>query len=488
MASGSRGFSVQEVLDILDDSADGECTIDDEPVMEGSDDEFEDILFEEEEDYNVLHQSPDSFIDTEERHTPSPTPLPLPISIVTPPLPIHSTPTNTQSSIVQTPTTSILPIHSTPMNTQSSIIQTPTTSILTIHSTPMNTQSSIIQTPTTSILPIHSTPMNTQPAQVQTPTANTQQPSQVHMPPNTHQIPTTWSKILHSVPIHPFTSSVGPTFTITESPLDVFSHFFTDELIDEIVKQSNLYASHVMGNEKYNEWDKITVSDLKAYFGFYILMGINHLPSIHDYWRVDPFVRFSPIADRITRNRFKEITRYLHFVDNTQLQKRGEPNYDRLGKIRPIMLICKQKFLSNYEPNCEQAIDEAMIPFQGRSAIKQYLPMKPIKRGLKVWVRADSHHGYFSDFSVYEGQSESAGSSQDGLGMRVVKSLTRHLVGKFHHIYFDNFFSSPKLLHDLLQDGIYACGTVRVNRRGWPNELKNKTKKYIRDYLKLEKR
>ena len=226
-----------------------------------------------------------------------------------------------------------------------------------------------------------------------------------------------------------------------------------------------------MGNEKYNEWDKITVSDLKAYFGFYILMGINHLPSIHDYWRVDPFVRFSPIADRITRNRFKEITRYLHFVDNTQLQKRGEPNYD------PIMLICKQKFLSNYEPNCEQAIDEAMIPFQGRSAIKQYLPMKPIKRGLKVWVRADSHHGYFSDFSVYEGQSESAGSSQDGLGMRVVKSLTRHLVGKFHHIYFDNFFSSPKLLHDL----------VRVNCRGWLNELKNKTKKYIRDYLKLEK-
>ena len=39
MASGSRGFSVHEVLDILDDSTD------DEPVMEGNDDEFEDIIF-----------------------------------------------------------------------------------------------------------------------------------------------------------------------------------------------------------------------------------------------------------------------------------------------------------------------------------------------------------------------------------------------------------------------------------------------------------
>ena len=153
----------------------GECTINDEP---GSDDEFEDILFEE--DYNVLHQSPDSFIDTEERHTPSPTTLRLPISIATPPPPIHSTPTNTQSSIVQTPTTSILPIHSNPMNTQ--------------------------------------------PAQVQTPSTITQQPSQVHMPPNTHQIPTTWSKILHSVPIHPFTGSVGPTFTVTECRILSFFH------------------------------------------------------------------------------------------------------------------------------------------------------------------------------------------------------------------------------------------------------------------------
>ena len=88
----------------------------------------------------------------------------------------------------------------------------------------MNTQSSIVQALTTSILPIHSTPMITQPAQVQTPTTITQQPSHLHMPPNTHQTPTTWSKILHSVPIHPFTSSVGPTFTITESRILSFFH------------------------------------------------------------------------------------------------------------------------------------------------------------------------------------------------------------------------------------------------------------------------
>ena len=106
------------------------------------------------------------------------------------------------------------------------------------------------------------------------------------------------------------------------------------------------------------------------------------------------------------------------------------------------MVYCSKTFLENYEPNCEQAIDEAMIPFQGRSSIKQYMPMKPIKRGFKVWVRADSHNGYFSEFSVYEGRSESALRSQDTLGARVVKSLSRNIVGKYHHLFIDNFFHS----------------------------------------------
>ncbi|XP_018377831.1 PREDICTED: uncharacterized protein LOC108770657 [Trachymyrmex cornetzi] len=41
-----------------------------------------------------------------------------------------------------------------------------------------------------------------------------------------------------------------------------------------------------------------------------------------------------------------------------------------------------------------------MIRFKGRNSIKQYLPMKPIKRGYKVWVRADKY-GYVCEFQIY---------------------------------------------------------------------------------------
>lgn len=111
-----------------------------------------------------------------------------------------------------------------------------------------------------------------------------------------------------------------------------------------------------------------------------------------------------------------------------------------------------------------------MIKFHGRSSLKQYMPMKPIKCGIKVWVLADSHTGYFSKFEVYTGKRA---SPEKNLGSRVVKSLTEPLKLKFHHVYFDNFFTSEKLLADLEEDGNYICGTTRKDCRGFPVALKH---------------
>ena len=71
-------------------------------------------------------------------------------------------------------------------------------------------------------------------------------------------------------------------------------------------------------------------------------------------------------------------------------------------------------------------------------------------------------NGYFSCFDVYTGRKE-----------RVVKSLTSDLKHKYHHVYFDNYFTSFQLLEDLEKDGgIYGCGTARSNRKEFPVALK----------------
>ena len=234
--------------------------------------------------------------------------------------------------------------------------------------------------------------------------------------------------------------------------------------------QTNRYAEEVMGVEAYVSWKTISEEDIRAFIGFSILMGINQQSSMDDYWKKDPIHNYKPIAQRISRDRFRDISRYLHFVDNTTLSQRGSAKYDKLGKIRPLINHFQQKFSSAYNPNCEIAIDEVMIKFQRQSSLKQYMPMKPIKRGIKVCVRADSNNGYFSQFEVYTGKKKGAVEHQ--LGTRVVKDLTEDLQGKWHHAYFDNFFTSHNLLVDLERRGIYGCGTARKDRRGFPEELK----------------
>ena len=80
-------------------------------------------------------------------------------------------------------------------------------------------------------------------------------------------------------------------------------------------------------------------------------MGINRLPEVRDYWSNNEYLRYSPIADRITRDRFEQITRHLHFADNDNLPERGEEGFSRLQKVGPIISALKQNFQKAYYPS-----------------------------------------------------------------------------------------------------------------------------------------
>ena len=87
-----------------------------------------------------------------------------------------------------------------------------------------------------------------------------------------------------------------------------------------------------MGEQKYARWESMTETELQAYLGFSILTGIAHVPAVEDHWKRDSVLRYSPIANLISRDRFRDLSRYLHFADNSTLVSRGSPGYDRLGR------------------------------------------------------------------------------------------------------------------------------------------------------------
>ncbi len=273
----------------------------------------------------------------------------------------------------------------------------------------------------------------------------------------------------NEIVVEPFTNTVGPNVCVSNM-LELFFQFFTMDIIGHIVTETNRYAKICIEcSSNDNTWET-SEEEIIAYLGFTIIMGLNQLPHIYDYWSTDSVFHNFYISSRISRARFLEIKRYLHFVDNTTLVSRGESGYDKLGKVREISKRVRKQTIDNYNTHKENAIDEAMIKYKGHSSLKQYLPKKPIRRGIKVWVRADSCNGYVSDFEVYTGKNGDTVTTN--LGGSVVMKLSKNIISLNHHLYFDNYFTSVPLMEDLLKDKIYSCGTFRRDWKHIPGYLK----------------
>ena len=69
------------------------------------------------------------------------------------------------------------------------------------------------------------------------------------------------------------------------------------------------------------------------------------------------------------------------------------------------------------------------------------------------------------EFQIYTGKTE---STEKQLGARLVKDLTRELVGNNHLVYFDNVFTGMALMISLKKVKIFVCNTVPQNRSRLP--------------------
>ena len=255
-----------------------------------------------------------------------------------------------------------------------------------------------------------------------------------------------WTERFSSVCIDQFVSPSGKTFDLQDDCRegDVFSELFTDNMLQEIVRESNLYASQKLSAERFAKFSAISLAELKAFLGICIVMGVNTLPKTADYWSTDPYLGNDGIKRVMTKNRFEELSRFLHFNNSEEEPPKTDPRFDRLYKVRPVLEYFNRKMLEVYQPGKNLSVDETMIAFKGRLAFRQYMPNKPIKYGIKVWVAADSSNGFALKQKVYLGKDGER--SEDGLGYDVVTGLVEPFANKIHHVYFDNYFCGVKLL------------------------------------------
>ena len=261
-------------------------------------------------------------------------------------------------------------------------------------------------------------------------------------------------------------SFVSPTATFTQyfptppidpelEPIDYFYLMFGKESFGILKDQSNLYSVQVNPNRPAN----ISENEIQQFIGILIMSGVYSFPQQRFYWAND--TRVQSIASAMSRDRFLSIKKFLHVVDNTNQLNQNDPDYDRAFKVRPLLNIVKENFRKiPKEENL--SVDEQIIPFKGRSVMKQHMPKKPNRWGYKMFLLAGGESGICYDFVLYTGKAD---KPKHGFCTDITLELCQTVPPMMNYkVYCDNYFTTVRLQVELKKLGIFSIGTVRANR------------------------
>ena len=223
---------------------------------------------------------------------------------------------------------------------------------------------------------------------------------------------------------------------------------------------------------------------MKAWISLYLNMGLVTKPNLNSYWSTDPVLSSPFFPSLMSRTRFFQILRYLHFADNTRAPLRDSADYNKLYKIQPFLGLVITRFQEVYTPERQLAIDETLIKFKGKVHFRQFIPIKPGRFGIKAFTLAESTSGYVLNSKIYTGKENN--EVQKDLGRKAAMSLMQPYLDKGFYAFMDNYYTSVALFEELEERKPHACGTVRSNRVALPREICGVKEKAVKDLKRGE--
>ncbi|KAL1277133.1 hypothetical protein QQF64_023806 [Cirrhinus molitorella] len=151
-----------------------------------------------------------------------------------------------------------------------------------------------------------------------------------------------------------------------QSCLDLF---ITEDIIQLLLENTNL-----QGRRSVKNWTDFDSTDIKAYIGLQILAGV-----------------------------YRFLSSTLRFDD--KLTQPARHRHDKLAAFRTIREKWTHCLPMLFNPVQDVCVDEQLVPFRGRCGFRQYIPSKPAKYGIKVWVTCDVKTSYAWKMQIYTGKS-----------------------------------------------------------------------------------
>jgi len=152
-----------------------------------------------------------------------------------------------------------------------------------------------------------------------------------------------------------------------------------------ITTKTNLYQEQnpEISRMHMKPWKPLTVDELRIFLGVIINIGHARKSKLQDYWSTDPLLA-TPIFRKImTRNRYLQILRYLHFANNEEIENHP------LKEVKPVIDDLRKKFSNSILPGKNLCIDESLVLWKEKLKFKQYLPLKQNRFGIKLFELVD---------------------------------------------------------------------------------------------------
>ncbi|XP_044867282.1 piggyBac transposable element-derived protein 5 isoform X4 [Mauremys mutica] len=273
-----------------------------------------------------------------------------------------------------------------------------------------------------------------------------------------------WTPTLRDAPPPDFKDSFGPTHKMppTASAMDFFQLFVPDNVLKNMVVQTNMYAKKYQERfGKDDAWMDVTLTEMKAFLGYMISTSIHHCESVLSIWS-SGFYSNKSIALIMTQPRFEKILKYFHIV-----AFRSSQMTHGLYKIQPFLDSLQHGFDSTFRPSQTQVLHEPLIdedPVFIATCTEREL-RKRKKRKFSLWVRQCSSTGFICQIYVHLKE----GGGADGLDAlknkpqlhsMVAKSLCQNASGKNYIIFTGPSITSLNLFEEFEKQEIYCCGLL----------------------------
>lgn len=232
-------------------------------------------------------------------------------------------------------------------------------------------------------------------------------------------------------------------------------------------KKCFFFLGSTRERSRITAWKNLTIEELKIFIGLVLHMGTIRMNRLQDYWRTHRLYHQPSFSNIMSRDRFMLILRCLHFVKNP-LPEEPKPA-DRLYKIRPIIDYFNFRMPEIYYPNKDLSLDESMVLWRGRLVFRQYIKNKRHKYGIKLYLLTEPD-GTVCKFAIYTGTLDDHGGK--GHATNIVLHLMQENLDVGHSLYMDNYYNSYDLACTLLSRNTYCTGTLRVNRKNNPVDVK----------------